>query len=151
IGVRSEFNGDAEQLAQARGDRRQRKLRDDLALRATQMSHQDDLCASVTQRLDGWQRGLDAAIIGDGGAVERHIEISTDKNALALEIAKILECLHVIPFQCPEAWVASVWLGCQISILSATVSKWTHMPASLRRRLPVLAAQAPFEAHIECG
>ena len=62
------------------------------------MSHQNDLCAFFAQGLDGRQSGLDTTVIGDCGAVQRNVEISADQNALALEISKILKCLHVFPF-----------------------------------------------------
>ena len=86
------------QLAEAGGNRGQAQLRNDLALRAAKVGHEDDLGAFFAQGLDGRQSSLDSTVIGDGGAVQRNIEISANQNALALEISKILECLHVYPF-----------------------------------------------------
>ncbi len=98
IGVLGQRNGDAEQFAKADGDRSQGQFRNDLALRTAEVGHQNDLGAFFAQGLDGRQGGLDTTIIGDRGAVQRDVEISADQNALALEISKILECLHVYPF-----------------------------------------------------
>ena len=62
------------------------------------MSHQNDLRAFFAQGLNGRQSGLDTTVISDRGAVQRNVEIGANENALALEISKILECLHVYPF-----------------------------------------------------
>ena len=43
IGVGSQRNGDAEQLAETGGDRSQGQFRNDLALRTAEVSHQNDL------------------------------------------------------------------------------------------------------------
>ena len=98
IGVGSQRNGDAKQLAETGGDRSQGQFRNDLALRTAEVGHQNDLSALLAQSLDGRQGGLDATIIGDRGAVQRNVEIGANQNALALEISKVLECLHVYPF-----------------------------------------------------
>ena len=98
IGVGCQRNLNAKQFAKASGNRSQGQLRNDLALRTAEVSHQDDLGAFFAQGLDGRQSGLDATVVGDGGAVQRDVEISANQNALALEISKILECLHVYPF-----------------------------------------------------
>ena len=98
IGIGGQRDLNAEQLAKTSGDRCEGQLRHDLALRTTEMSHQNDLCAFFAQGLDGRQSGLDTTVIGDRGAVQRNVEISADQNALALEISKILKCLHVFPF-----------------------------------------------------
>ena len=98
VGVLGQRDLDAEQLAQTLGDRGQRQLRDDLALRTAEVGHQDDLGAFFAKRRDSRQRGLDTAIIGNRGAVQRDVEIGAHQNALALEISEILECLHVYPF-----------------------------------------------------
>jgi len=87
-----------EQLAEAGGNRGQAQLRNDLAFRAAKVGHEDDLGAFFAQGLDGRQSSLDSTVIGDGGAVQRNIEISANQNALALEISKVLECLHEYPF-----------------------------------------------------
>ena len=98
VGICGQRNGDAEQLAETGGDRSQGQFRNDLALRTAEMSHQNDLRTLFAQSLDGRQGGLDTTIIGDRGAVQRNVEIGANQNALALEISKILECLHVYPF-----------------------------------------------------
>ena len=98
VGVLGQRDLDAEQLAQTLGDRGQRQLRDDLALRTAEVGHQDDLGAFFAKRRDSRQRGLDTAIIGNRGDVQRDVEIGAHQNALALEISEILECLHVYPF-----------------------------------------------------
>ncbi len=97
----------AEQLAEAGGDRGQAQLRNDLALRAAEVGHQDDLRAFFAQGLDGRQSGLDTTVIGDRGAVQRNVEIGANQNALALEISKVLECLHEYPFLAASS--ASKW------------------------------------------
>ena len=98
VGVLGQRHVGAQQLAEAGGNRGQAQLRDDLALRAAEVGHEDDLGAFFAQGLDGRQSGLDSTVIGDGGAVQRNIEISANQNALALEISKVLECLHEYPF-----------------------------------------------------
>ena len=87
VGVLGQRHIGAQQLAEAGGNRGQAQLRDDLALRAAEVGHEDDLGAFFVQGLDGRQSGLDSTVIGDGGAVQRNIEIS-----------KVLECLHEYPF-----------------------------------------------------
>ena len=87
VGVLGQRHVGAEQLAEAGGNRGQAQLRNDLALRAAKVGHEDDLGAFFAQGLDGRQSSLDSTVIGDGGAVQRNIEIS-----------KVLECLHEYPF-----------------------------------------------------
>ena len=98
IGVFSQRDLDAEQLAETSSDRGKGQFRNDLALRTAEVSHQNDLRAFFAQGLNGRQSGLDTTVIGDRGAVQRNVEIGANENALALEISKILECLHVYPF-----------------------------------------------------
>ena len=98
VGVLGQRHVGAEQLAEAGGNRGQAQLRNDLAFRAAKVGHEDDLGAFFAQGLDGRQSSLDSTVIGDGGAVQRNIEISANQNALALEISKVLECLHEYPF-----------------------------------------------------
>ena len=93
VGVLGQRHVGAEQLAEAGGNRGQAQLRNDLAFRAAKVGHEDDLGAFFAQGLDGRQSSLDSTVIGDGGAVQRNIEISANQNALALEISKVLECL----------------------------------------------------------
>ena len=98
VGVFSQRNLNAEQFAKTSGDRSEGQFRNDLALRAAEVGHQNDFCAFFAQGFDGRQGGLDTTVIGNRGAVQRNVEISANENALALEISKILECLHVYPF-----------------------------------------------------
>ena len=98
VGVLGQRHVGAEQLAEAGGNRGQAQLRNDLAFRAAKVGHEDDLGAFFAQGLDGRQSSLDSTVISDGGAVQRNIEISANQNALALEISKVLECLHEYPF-----------------------------------------------------
>mgnify|MGYP000600505667 CR=1 FL=1 len=90
VGVLGQRHVGAEQLAEAGGNRGQAQLRNDLAFRAAKVGHEDDLGAFFAQGLDGRQSSLDSTVIGDGGAVQRNIEISANQNALALEISKSL-------------------------------------------------------------
>ena len=61
--------GQGDELPQGLGkrlsDRSQGVLRVDFALRAAQVCGQDDLCATLDQRLDGRQRGGDTTGVGD--------------------------------------------------------------------------------------
>ena len=98
IGVLGERDIDTQQLTKTLGNRRERQFRNNLALRTAEMRHEDDLGAVGAQSLDGRQGGTDTAVIGDRGAVQRNVEIRADENALALEISKILQCLHEYPF-----------------------------------------------------
>ena len=98
IGVVGQGDGDTQELTQAVGDRRQAEFGNDLTLRAAQVGHQDDLGALAAEFLDGGQSGLDAAVVLDGCAVKRHIEVCTHQDALALEITEALQCFHAIPF-----------------------------------------------------
>ena len=62
-----------EQLAEPVGDRLQRELGHDLALRPTQVGDHDDLRAVVAQVRQGRQRGADAAVVGDHLRVVRAV------------------------------------------------------------------------------
>ena len=48
----------------------------------------------VEQRVQRRERGADAAVVGDGRAVERHVEVGTDEDALAAQVAEAVDGLH---------------------------------------------------------
>ena len=98
IRILSKRDVHTEQFTQTLGDRRQRQLGNDLTLRTAEMSHQNNLRTVSAQSLDSRQSGANTAVIGDGGAIQRNIEICANQYALALEISKILQCLHEYPF-----------------------------------------------------
>ena len=95
--VGRQCHGPAEQLAQPRGDRRQGVLRVRLALRAAQVRGDDNAGAGVEQAGQGRQRGADAPVVGDGGAVQRHVEVGADEHALAAQVAQVVDGLHLVP------------------------------------------------------
>ena len=81
--------GLAKQFAQANGNGSQGELGLDLALGPAQMSRDDHLCARVNQPIEGGQSRANAAIVSDIAiCVERDVEIRTDENFLAREIAQ---------------------------------------------------------------
>ena len=89
-----ERDGLAEQLAEAGRDGRERVLVLRRTLRAAEVGGDDDACAGGEQRLQRRQGGADAAVVGDGRAVERHVEVGADEHALAAQVAEVLDGLH---------------------------------------------------------
>jgi hypothetical protein len=87
------------ELAQTLGDRGQGELGVDLALGASQVSQHGDAGASLVKLGQGGQSGLDAAVVGDLVAVERHVEIATDDDTLAAQVTQIVNRLHDSPFR----------------------------------------------------
>ncbi len=87
----------AECLGEGLGDRGQGVLRVDLALRAAQVGHDDDLRATLDERLEGGQGGGDAARVGDlTGVVERDVEVGADEDVAAVDalVEQVLQSLH---------------------------------------------------------
>mmetsp|Transcript_5922 Transcript_5922/g.17808 ORF Transcript_5922/g.17808 Transcript_5922/m.17808 type:complete len:393 (+) Transcript_5922:213-1391(+) len=76
----------AEELAQTAGDRLERELVLRSRLWSAQVRRQDHLGASVDEVLHRRDRGTDTGVIRDLGAVERHVEITSDQHLLALEV-----------------------------------------------------------------
>jgi hypothetical protein len=72
-----------EQLCDPVGDRAQRQLRLSLAPRATQMRAQHHPRAALQQQLDGRHRGLNAGVVGDPPAVQRHVQVGPHQHPLA--------------------------------------------------------------------
>ena len=73
-----------EEFAEAQGDRAQRVLWIGLALGTAEVRGQNDLGLAPEGVDDGGQRGHNAGVVGDGGAVfsERHVEVDADEDAL---------------------------------------------------------------------
>ena len=69
------------ELGELLGSRGDRVLGIDLALGAAQVGAHDDAGAGLRELGDHGQRGADAAVVGDGRAVERHVEIGADQDA----------------------------------------------------------------------
>jgi hypothetical protein len=98
--VAGQRDGGVDQLAEAGGDRGQGVLGVHLALRATQVSHHDDRGTGLGELLQGRQRRLDPAVVGDRLAVQRDVEIAADQDALAPQISEIVDGSHLgTPFR----------------------------------------------------
>src|SRR5262249_16768233 len=55
-----------------------------------EVAHHDQCRAGVEQFLKRWQRGPDAAVVGDVAfGVERHVEIDAHQDALAAQVAEV--------------------------------------------------------------
>ena len=63
-----------------------------LALRTTQVRHQDCLATPIDDGLDGRESRDDSAIIGDVRPIQRHIEVHTDQNPFSSD-DRVLDCL----------------------------------------------------------
>ena len=55
----------------------------------------DDPRAAVGEVGDGRRAGPDPAVVGDRRAVERHVEVGADEDALAAQVAEVVDGLHV--------------------------------------------------------
>lgn len=73
----------AEQLTEAGGGRGEGEGGVRGALGAAQVRGDDHAGARVGQRLDGGHYRADAAVVGDGGAVQRDVQVGADEDALA--------------------------------------------------------------------
>ncbi len=93
-GVLGEDDVGAEHLAEALRDRREGVLGLGGALGAAEVGADDDAGAGVGQALDRRGRGADAAVVGDGRAVERHVEVGPDEDALAAQVPEVAGGLH---------------------------------------------------------
>ena len=49
---------------------------------------------AAQERLQRRERRAHAAVVRDGGAVERHVEVGADEHALAAQVAEVLDGLH---------------------------------------------------------
>jgi hypothetical protein len=74
------------QLGEACGRGLEAELGLDLALGAAEVRSQKDAPASLHDRLDGGDRRADARVVGDGRAVERHVEVDAHEHRAAHEI-----------------------------------------------------------------
>ena len=86
----------AEEFTEARGGRGEREGRVRGALGAAQVRGDDHAGARVGEGLDGGQDGADAAVVGDGGAVQRHVQVGADEDPLARDAfgEKFVDRLH---------------------------------------------------------
>ncbi len=86
----------AEQLAEPRGDRAQRVLRVRRALGPAEVGGHDHPGAGVGQPGDRGHRGPDPAVVGDPGAVQRHVEVGADQHPPARHPLgeQVVERLH---------------------------------------------------------
>ena len=88
--VRSQRHGAAEQLAEARRDRRERVLGLRLALgRPAEVRGDHHRRAGGERHLDARQRGADPRVLGDAGPaiVLRHVEVGADEDAALRRLA----------------------------------------------------------------
>ncbi len=74
-----------EQLAEAGGDRAQGVAVLGRALRTAEVRRHDHPRPGLGQGADGRDAGADPAVVGDGRAVERDVEVGADQDALALD------------------------------------------------------------------
>ena len=77
-----------------RRDRGQGVLRLRRALGPPEVGAHDDAGARLGQGLDRRRGRADAAVVGDGRAVERHVEVRPDEDALAAQVAQVGDGLH---------------------------------------------------------
>ena len=93
----------AGQLGEAGGDGGQGEGGVDLALGAAEVGHDDDLGTGVGQGLKGGQCCADAAIVGDDAVLQRNVEVGTDQDALAAQVAQGGNGPHGESFQWKES------------------------------------------------
>ncbi|BFO20549.1 hypothetical protein SHKM778_69370 [Streptomyces sp. KM77-8] len=79
-GVGRERHAGAEEFIEARGGRGEREGGVRGALGAAQVRADDHAGARLGEGPDGGQHGADTAVVGDGGAVQRHVEVGTDED-----------------------------------------------------------------------
>ena len=84
-------DSDAEQLAQAHRDRRERTLWIDLALRPTEVGAAHDLRATLSQVFDGRKRRGDAQVVLDAAVAQRNVEVGAQQHACAPRHGEIPE------------------------------------------------------------
>src|SRR5699024_7247465 len=84
----------AEQLAEAGRDGSEGVGRVDRALGAAEVGHEDDLRPGAGQPGDRRQGGTDPAVVGDGRAVEGHVEVGADQYALVAQVAERVNGFH---------------------------------------------------------
>ena len=84
----------AEQLAEAAHDRAEGVLLLGLALGAAEVGDHRDPGTGLDEPGEGGQRGADAAVVGDRGAVQRHVEIGADEHALAAQLSERIDGLQ---------------------------------------------------------
>jgi hypothetical protein len=54
----------------------------------------DDPRAGVDQPAQRGHRRLHPAVVGDGGAVQGDVEVGADQDALAAQVAEVVDRLH---------------------------------------------------------
>lgn len=85
--VIEESDGLAEQLGELGLDGLERVLLDLLAVGSAEMGGQDHGLGSLIKSiLDGGESGDDSLVVGDGGTVQRNVEVDSDEDSLVLEI-----------------------------------------------------------------
>lgn len=82
-GVLGERHGRAEEFTEPLRGGQQREGRVRRALGAAEVRGDDDARAGLGEGLHGGQHGADTAVVGDGGAVQRHVEVGADEDPLA--------------------------------------------------------------------
>jgi hypothetical protein len=65
----------AEELGEARRDRRQREVGVHRAARTPEVRGADEPCTGAEEFRERWDRGRDAAVIADGATIEGYVEI----------------------------------------------------------------------------
>lgn len=81
--VGRELHGSVQEFTEAGGRRGEGEGRVRSALGAAQVRGDDHAGARVGEGLHGRQNGSDTAVVGDGGAGQRHVEVGADEDPLA--------------------------------------------------------------------
>ncbi len=76
----------AQEFLEPRGHRLEGVLVVRLAVRTTEMRHQDHLAALLQDVLDRGQRRLDARVVGHLPVLQGDVEVHADEDALALQV-----------------------------------------------------------------
>ena len=131
----------AGELGEALGDGGQRECGVDLALGAAEVGQDDDLGTGIGQRLEGRQRRADAAIVSDDAVLERNIEIGTDQDALAAQVAQGGNGPHggILSVERKRRWCARCPCTCVHGHL--TVSSWLYRQCSQASLEPTRAVR----------
>ena len=76
----------APQLLRKRGRHRPQRKRGVDTLWASEVGHHDDHGAPLGEMLQGWDRRLDARVVGDGAVGERHVQVLAHENPFAGDV-----------------------------------------------------------------
>ena len=139
--------GEGDRPAEDRGDRRHdlaaARISGRAVLRPAEMGEQDRLAALAGDLADGRRDGADARVVGDLAVGHRHVEVDADEDALALEVAGVVEgaeCGHGHDFT--DIRLASRF---RRHLPSASLCEDRQRPALAAGRLAVWRRRADLE------